>query len=157
MNIQYDQEEQALTDSMANLHLPFKNEQIEFRSEDGKQSGVVNLNHRMKKVQKTVNAEAVELERQWEEWLANEAEIESLANEFTIPETTDEMNEEIRLAWEQMLEDEVEASRAHFEKMVEETVEKSIEDMTECEKVCSCCLDSAVFRFTDYVILGIPD
>lgn len=140
MNIQYDNEEQALTESMAKLHLPFKNEQIEFRSEDGNQSGVVGLNHRMKKVQKTIDAEAAELQRQFQEWLAIESEIASFDTDFMIPDTSDKMNvsvsEEIWLAWEKRLEEEVEASRAYILEKMEQTAEKSIKDMTECEKVC---------------------
>lgn len=140
MSIQHDNKEQALTDSMAKLHLPFKNEQIEFRSEDGKQSGVVNLNHRMKKVQKTIDAEAAELDRQFQEWLAIESEIARFDTDFMVPDASDERNvevsEETWLAWEKRLVEEVEASRAYSLEMMEQTAKKSIKDMTECEKVC---------------------
>lgn len=139
INDQYAKEEQALAESSRILHTPFKNEEIEFRSEDGKQTGVIVLSHRMKKVQKTVDAEEKELTRQYEEWLEFEAEIDSLVAEDTVaPDQTGIIDAgDILLASQAEMMEEIEAEKANFRKLMEQASKASIQEMKDGEKVCA--------------------
>jgi len=132
-------EEQALAESSKILHVPFKNEEIEFRSEDGKQTGVVVLSHRIKKVQKTIDAEEKELTRQYEEWLEVEAEIDSLAAEYTMPpnQMGTNLTGDILSADQVEMMEEIEAEKASFRKLMEQAAKASIKEMKGGEKVCA--------------------
>ncbi len=137
VNDQYSKEERALAESSKILHIPFKTEEIEFRSEDGKQTGVVALSYRMKKVQKTVDAEEKELIRQYDEWLEVEAEIDSLAAEYTVTPNHIGTIPPGDILFEEQAEmmEEIEAEKARFEKLMEQAAEASIKEMEDGEKV----------------------
>lgn len=139
INDQYGKEEQALVESLKDLQVPFKNEEIEFRSEDGRQTGVVVLSHRMSKVHKTVDAEEKELTRQYAEWLEVEAEIDSLAAEIAVTPNPVGINPpgDILSADQAEMMEEIEAEKANFKKLMEQAAKASIREMKDGEKVCA--------------------
>ena len=61
--------------------LPFKNQELEWTSHDGKQSGTTVLSARMKKFEKTIEAAERELDVYQTDWLAVTQEILDLASE----------------------------------------------------------------------------
>lgn len=64
------------------LALPFKNEELKWTSLDGKQSGSTTLGVRMKRLEKTIEAEEKELNLQQADWSAVQMEILTLVSEM---------------------------------------------------------------------------
>lgn len=136
---EYVTEEQELIEQFEKINIPFKDEEVEFSSADGKQTGVVTLSHRMKKVKKVIDAEEAELHRQYNEWLAVEAEIDRLAAEYAAPPTqtgTDVPADIVGADYAEMMQ-EIEAEKANFEKLMEQGAQASIREMQEGEAVCA--------------------
>ena len=111
---------------------PFKDEKLDWTSADGKHTGTVTLGNRMRKLQKTVDAEEIELNRQWEEWVESEAELDRLTAEFAaMPTDADHMFS----ADQREMEEEIKAEIAHVKKLMDEAARSSLNSAKECEKV----------------------
>ena len=139
MNLHYANKEQDIANLVREFTAPFKNEEIEWMSTDGKQSGTILLSNRMKKLKKTIDVEEQELRRQWEDWLEVDAEIVRLAAELV--GTPNELsgvdpNRHDTLSMDQReMTEEIEAEKVRFGKLMEQAAKAAMRSMKETEKV----------------------
>lgn len=92
----------------------------------------------MKKFQKTIDREQEELIRQWDEYVAVEAEIDRLTAEVTSPKLPNHLISQIpnfQIPDEVEMLEEIEAEKARFVKMIDQESKASIKAMKESEKV----------------------
>ena len=126
----YTRKEQQVINNAKELLAPFKDEQLEWISSDGKQTGTVSLHKCVKKLQKTLDAEQEELIRQWDEWVTVEAELDQIATEVA-------MTASGLPAIDAELEAEVEAEKKRFRQLMDEATKAAEKAMKQAEKVTS--------------------
>ena len=135
-----EQDELKFTDTIAN---PLDEQELEWTSTDGKQSGKTMLGVRMKKFQKTIEAEEKEFERHYDEWTKVEAEFRHLASLMVGPDGLDNLlagtfDPKCFLDAEQrQMMEEIKAEQASFMKQLEEVGLGAVEAMVESEKASS--------------------
>lgn len=119
---------------------PLKEQELEWTSTDGKQSGKTVLGVRMKKFQKTVEAEEKEFERQFDEWTRVQAEFRHIASLIVGPDGLDNLlagnfdpNSFVDAEQREMME-EIEAEQKLFMEQIEQAGKEAMEAMTESEK-----------------------
>lgn len=140
----FDQREQDLikvTDTIGN---PLNEQELEWTSTDGKQSGKTMLGVRMKKFQRTIEAEERELEQQFDQWTSVQAEIRNFASLILGPDGLDNLlagkfdpDSFINIEWEKMKQ-EIETQQKAFMEQIERAGQEAMEAMTESEKASSC-------------------
>ena len=122
---------------------PLNEQELEWTSTDGKQSGKTMLGARMKKFQKTIEAEEKEIERQLNEWTIVQAELHQVAAEIVGPDGFDSLltgnfdpTSFINAEQREMMA-EIEAEQKSFMEQIEKAGKESMEAMTESEKASS--------------------
>ena len=115
---------------------------------DGQLSGKTMLGVRMKKFQKTIEAEEKEFERQFEEWTHVQEEFRHLASFIVGPDGLDNLlagNFDPACfidAEQREMEAEIEAEQKMFMEQIEKAGEIAMEAMTESEKASGSWLSS---------------
>ena len=138
-----------INDAIAN---PLDEQELEWTSTDGKQSGKTMLGLRMKKFQKTIEAEEKEFERQFDEWTRVQAEFRHLASLIVGPDGLDKLlagnfdPETFVDAEQREMMEEIEAERKLFMEQIEQVGKEAMEAMVESEKASSLCLSSSYSR-----------
>ncbi len=137
---QREQDSIKLNDAIAN---PLNEQELEWISTDGKQSGKTMLGVRMKKFQKTIEAEEKELEHQFNEWTDVQAEIRQLALLIVGPDGLDDLltgkvdpSSFIDAEQREMMA-EMEVEQKLFMEQIEKIGKEAMEAMMESEKA-SC-------------------
>lgn len=140
---QREQDAIKVNNAIAN---PLNEQELEWTSTDGKQSGKTMLGVRMKKFQKTIEAEEKEFERQFDEWTKVQAEFRHLAALIIGPDGLDNLlagnfdpNTFIDAEQREMME-EIEAEQKVFMEQIERLGKETMEAMTESETVGSLWL-----------------
>lgn len=143
---QREQDAVKINDAFAS---PLQEQELEWTSTDGKQSGKTMLGVRMKKFQKTVEAEEKEFERQFDEWTRVQAEFRHIASLIVGPDGLDNLlagnfdpDTFIDAEQREMME-EIEAEQKLFMEQIEQAGKEAMEAMTESEKASSLCLSSS--------------
>lgn len=136
----FDQREQdaiKVSDAIAD---PLEEQELEWTSTDGKQSGKTMLGVRMKKFRKTIEAEEKEFERQFDEWTEVQAEFRHFASLIIGPDGLDNLlagnfdpNSFVDAEQREMME-EIEAERKVFMEQIEKAGQEAMEAMTESDK-----------------------
>lgn len=146
---QREQDQIKLSDAFAN---PLEEQELEWTSTDGKQSGKTTLGVRMRKCQKTIEAEEKEFEHQYDEWTSVQAEFRQMASLIIGPDGLDNLlagtfdpNCYVDAERREMME-EIEAQQKEFMDQIEKASEEAMEAMTESEKASSPWLSSLYFR-----------
>lgn len=118
-------------------------QELEWTSTDGKQSGKTLLGVRMKKFQKTIEAEEREFERQFDEWTHVQDEFRHLASLIVGPDGLDNLlagnfdpDTFVDAERREMME-EIEAEKKYFTEQIEKAGKEAMEAMTESEKASS--------------------
>ncbi|CAD6585942.1 MAG: monothiol glutaredoxin grx5 [Alectoria sarmentosa] len=134
---QREQDAIKINDAFAS---PLKEQELEWTSTDGKQSGKTMLGVRMKKFQKTVEAEEKEFERQFDEWTSVQAEFRHIASLIVGPDGLDNLlagnfdpDTFIDAEQREMME-EIEAEQKLFLEQIEQAGKEAMEAMTESER-----------------------
>lgn len=137
---QREQDAIEVNDAIAN---PLQEQELEWTSTDGKQSGKTTLGVRMKKFQKTVEAEEKEFERQFDEWTRVQTEFRHFASLIVGPDGLDNLlagNFDpatfIDAEQREMME-EIEVEQKLFMKQIEQAGSEAMKAMTESEKASS--------------------
>lgn len=135
-----------VNDAIAN---PLQDQELEWTSTDGKQSGKTMLGVRMKKFQKTIEAEEKELDRHFDEWKRVQAEFRHIASLIVGPDGLDNLlagnfdpNNFVDAEQRQMME-EIEAEQKVFMEQIEKAGMEAMQAMTESEKASSPRLSSS--------------
>ena len=136
-------------------------QELEWTSTDGKQSGKTMLGVRMKKFQKTIEAEEKEFERQFDEWTKVQDEFRQIASQIVGPDGLDRLlagnfdpNSFVDAEQREMMA-EIEAEQKLFMEKIERAGYEAMEAMTESEKVSSSQLSSFLFRML--ITLSSPE
>lgn len=130
---------------------PLKEQELEWTSTDGKQSGKTVLGVRMKKFQKTVEAEEKEFERQFDEWTRVQAEFRHIASLIVGPDGLDNLlagkfdPESFVDAEQREMMEEIEAEQKLFMEQIEQAGREAMEAMTESEKASKLWLSYSCF------------
>ncbi len=137
---QREQDAIKLNDAIAN---PLNEQELEWTSTDGKQSGKTMLGVRMKKFQKTIEAEEKELEQQFNEWTDVQAEFRQLASLIVGPVGLDDLltgkfdpNSFVDAGQREMMA-EMEVEQKIFMEQIEKIGKEAMESMMESEKASS--------------------
>lgn len=138
-----NQREQDLinvTDAIGN---PLDEQELEWTSTDGKQSGKTMLGVRMKKLQRTIEAEERESQQQFDAWTNVQTEFRQVASQILGPDGLDNLlagnfdpYSFVNLEREGM-KLEIEAQQKAFMQQIEEAGQEAMEAMTESEKASS--------------------
>ena len=134
---QREQDELMFNDTIAKS---LNEQELEWTSTDGKQSGKTMLGVRMKKFQKTIEAEEKELERHFDEWTNVEAEFRHLASLIVGPDGLDNLlagNFDPKCfvdAEQREMMEEIKAEQEAFMEQVEKAGLGALEAMMESEK-----------------------
>ncbi len=131
---------------------PLNEQELEWTSTDGKQSGKTLLGLRMKKCQKTIEAGEKEFVHQHDEWTRLQAEIRDFASLVVGPDGLENLlagNFDpacfIDAEQREMME-EIEAEQKAFMEQIEKAGQEAMEAMTESEKASNPWLPSTYFR-----------
>lgn len=137
---QREQDLIKVTDAIGN---PLNEQELEWTSTDGKQSGKTMLGVRMKKLQRTIEAEERESQQQFDEWTNVQAEFRQFASQILGPDGLDNLlagnfdpHSFVNLEREQM-KAEIEAQQKAFMEQIEEAGQEAMAAMTESEKASS--------------------
>ena len=137
---QREQDEINVNNAIAN---PLQEQELEWTSTDGKQSGKTMLGVRMKKFQKTIEAEEKEFERHFEEWTHVQAEFRHLASLIVGPDGLDNLlagtldpNSFVDAEQREMMA-EIEAEQKVFMEQIEKAGMEAMQAMEESEKASS--------------------
>ena len=135
---QREQDELKFSDTIAN---PLNEQELEWTSMDGKQSGKTTLGVRMKKFQKTIEAEEKEFERHFDEWTSVQAEFRHLASLIVGPDGLDKLLAGSLSSPESFVDaeriemmEEIKAEQEAFMEQIEKIGLEALEAMTESEK-----------------------
>ena len=134
---QREQDEIKFNDMIAK---PLNEQELEWTSTDGKQSGKTTLGVRMKKFQKTIEAEEKEFERHFDEWTSVQAEFRHLASLIVGPDGLDKLlagnfdPECVVDAERREMMEEIKAEQEAFMEQIEKAGLGALEAMTESEK-----------------------
>ena len=138
--VQREQEAIKVSDAFVD---PPQEQELVWTSTDGKQSGKTMLGVRMKKFQKTIEAEEKEFEHQFGEWTRVQAEFRHLASLIVGPDGIDNLlagnfDPDCFVDAEQreMIE-EIEAEQKAFMEQIEKAGQEAMRAMTESEKASS--------------------
>ena len=146
---QREQDELKFNDTIAN---PLNEQELEWTSTDGKQSGKTTLGVRMKKFQKTIEAEEKEFERYFDEWTSVQAEFRHLASLIVGPDGLDDLlagnfDPETVVDVERIeMMEEIKAEQEAFMEQIEKVGLGALEAMTESEKASGSWLTSWFFH-----------
>ena len=146
---QREQDELKFSDMIAN---PLNEQELEWTSTDGKQSGKTTLGVRMKKFQKTIEAEEKEFERHFDEWTSVQAEFRHLVSLIVGPDGLDDLlagnfdPESVVDAERIEMMEEIKAEQEAFIEQVEKVGLGALEAMTESEKASGSWLTSWFFH-----------
>ena len=133
------------------LALPFRNQELEWTSTDGKQSGTTVLSVRMKKFEKTIEAEEKELNLQHEDWVTIQQHLLELASEMVGPAALDRwMAGDLDASTfmdgaAEKVELEIAAEKKKFVAQIEKLEKESMKKMKDSEKV-SAVIHSQLYR-----------
>ena len=131
---------------------PLSEQELEWTSTDGQLSGKTMLGVRMKKFQKTIEAEEKEFERQFDEWTHVQDEFRHLASLIVGPDGLDNLlagNFDPACfvdAEQREMKAEIEAEQKKFMEQLEKAGEVAIEAMTQSEKASGSWLSSVFFH-----------
>ena len=134
---QREQDAIKVNDAIAN---PFNEQELEWTSTDGKQSGKTMLGVRMKKFHKTIEVEEEEFERHFDEWTTVQAEFRHLASLIVGPDGLDNLMagnfdpESFVDAEQREMMEEIKAEQKAFMEQIEKVGQEALEAMTESEK-----------------------
>ena len=134
---QREQDKLKFSDTIAN---PLNEQELEWTSMDGKQFGKTTLGVRMKKFQKTIEAEEKEFERHFDEWTTVQAEFRHLASLIVGPDGLDNLlagnfdPENVVDAERIEMMEEIRAEKEAFMEQIEKIGLGALEAMTESEK-----------------------
>lgn len=142
----FNQREQDAIKFNEAIASPLNEQELEWTSTDGKQSGKTMLGVRMKKFQKTIEAEEKEFERHFDEWTSVQAEFRHLASLIVGPDGLDSLlagnfdpQSFIDAEQREMME-EIKAEQKAFLEQIEKAGMEAMEAMTESEKASSSWL-----------------
>ena len=119
---------------------PLDEQELEWISTDGKQSGKTTLGVRMKKFEKTIEAEEKEFERHFDEWTSVQAELRHLASLIVGPDGLESLlagnfdPESVVDAERIEMVEEIKAEQEAFMEQIEKIGLAVLEAMTESEK-----------------------
>ena len=136
----FSQREQDAIEFNDAIAKPLYDQELEWISTDGKQSGKTVLGVRMKKFQKTIEAEEKEYERHFDEWTKVQAEFRHLASLIVGPDGLDDLlagkfdPESFLDAEQREMREEIEAQQREFMEQIEKVGKEAMEAMTESEK-----------------------
>ena len=137
---QREQDAIKVSDAIA---IPLNEQELEWTSTDGKQSGTTVLGVRMKKFQKTIEAEEKEFERHFAEWTSVQAEFRQLASLIVGPDGLDNLlagnfdPKSFVDAEQREMMAEIKAEQKAFMEQIEKAGVEAMEAMTESEKASS--------------------
>lgn len=138
------------------IAMPLKEQELEWTSTDGKQSGKTVLGVRMKKFQKTIEAEEKEFERHFDEWTSVQAEFRQLASLIVGPDGLDDVlagnfdPKSFVDAEQREMMAEIKAEQKAFMEQIEKAGVEAMEAMTESEKASS----SWQFSWSFYMLIS---
>ena len=145
---QREQDAIKVSDTFANL---LGEQELGWTSTDGKQSGKTMLGVRMKKFQKTIEAEEKEFQQQYEEWTSVQAEFRHFASLIVGPDGLDNLlagkfdpDSFVDAEKREMLA-EIDAEQKAFLQQLEKFGQEAMEAMTESEKASNLYLSSLDF------------
>ena len=139
----FNQREQDAIKFNEAIASPLNEQKLEWTSMDGKQSGKTVLGVRMKKFQKTIEAEEKEFERHFDEWTSVQAEFRHLASLIVGPDGLDNLltgnfdPESFIDAEQREMMEEIKAEQKAFMEEIEKAGMEAMEAMTESEKASS--------------------
>lgn len=139
----FNQREQDTTKFNEAIASPLNEQELEWTSTDGKQSGKTMLGVRMKKFQKTIEVEAKEFERHFDEWTGVQAELRHLASLIVGPDGLDSLlagnfdPESFNDPEQGEMMEEIKAEQKVFMEQIEKAGMEAMEAMTESEKASS--------------------
>ena len=125
---------------------PLKEQDLEWTSTDGKHAGKTMLGIRMKKFQKTVEAEERDFERQFDEWTRVQAEFRHFASLVIGPDGLDNLlagnfdPESFVDAEQREMMEEIEAEQKLFMEQIEQVGKDTMEAMRKSEEASSLWL-----------------
>ena len=147
----FTQREQDLVNVHDTLVRSLVDQELEWKSTDGKQSGKTMLGVRMKKFQKTIDEEEKEFKHQYDEWTRVQDDFRQIASYIVGPDGLDNLLAGkfdpdcfVDAERAQMME-EIEAEKRSFMEQIELAGREAIESMTESEKVSSSLLPSLYY------------
>ncbi|KAM0797477.1 hypothetical protein BDR22DRAFT_892327 [Usnea florida] len=136
----FTQREQDLVNVHDTLVRSLVDQELEWKSTDGKQSGKTMLGVRMKKFQKTIDEEEKEFKHQYDEWTRVQDDFRQIASYIVGPDGLDNLLAGkfdpdcfVDAERAQMME-EIEAEKRSFMEQIEMAGREAIEAMTESEK-----------------------
>ena len=154
----FTQREQDLVNVHDTLVRSLVDQELEWKSTDGKQSGKTMLGVRMKKFQKTIDEEEKEFKHQYDEWTRVQDEFRQIASYIVGPDGLDNLLAGkfdpdcfVDAERAQMME-EIEAEKRSFMEQIEMAGREAIEAMTESEKVSSSLLFSLDYRMLTILV-----
>lgn len=145
---QREQDAVEVSDTFANL---LGEQELEWTSTDGKQSGKTMLGVRMKKFQKAIEAEEKEFKQQFDEWTSVQAEFRLFASLILGPDGLDNLlagnfDPDCFIDAEQReMMAEIEAEQKTFLEQFEKFGQEAMEAMTQSEKASNPWLSSLAF------------
>lgn len=150
----FEEQLQAASEAGNKLLVPLQDEELKFKSHDGRSSGTVVLGDRMTNFRKLVAAEERTLESLRREWMDVQKEIMAIAGEMLGPKGLEEMmngrlQEGILTMEQEKMAEEVEGLKKGFLEEVERLSDEAVERVREGEKVCRCCCVMCSGEFTD--------
>ena len=154
----FTQREQDFVNVHDTLVRSLVDQELEWKSTDGKQSGKTMLGVRMKKFQKTIDEEEKEFKNQYDEWTRVQNDFRQIASYIVGPDGLDNLMAGnfdpdcfVDAERAQMME-EIEAEKRSFMEQIEMAGQEAMEAMTESEKVSSSLLFSLYYRMLTILV-----
>ena len=154
----FTQREQDLVNVHDTLVRSLVDQELEWKSTDGKKSGKTMLGVRMKKFQKTIDEEEKEFKHQYDEWTRVQDDFRQIASHIVGPDGLDNLlagNFDpdcfVNAERAQMME-EIEAEKRSFMEQIEMAGQEAMEAMTESEKVSSSLLCLLYYRLLTILV-----
>ena len=154
----FTQREQDLVNVHDTLVRSLVDQELEWKSTDGKHSGKTMLGVRMKKFQKTIDEEEKEFKHQYDEWTRVQDDFRQIASYIVGPDGLDNLMAGkfdpdcfVDAERAQMME-EIEAEKRSFMEQIEMAGREAIEAMTESEKVNSSLLFLLYYRMLTILV-----
>ena len=154
----FTQREQDLVKVHDTLVRSLVDQELEWKSTDGKQSGKTMLGVRIKKFQKTIDDEEKEFKLQYDEWTRVQDDFRQIASYIVGPDGLDNLLAGkfdpdcfVDAERAQMME-EIEAEKRSFMEQIEMAGREAIEAMTESEKVSSSLLFLLYYRMLTILV-----
>ncbi len=127
---------------------PFSQEELQFKSRDGKLAGTQTVHDRMTQLKSIIEEESNELEKLQKQWTEVYSSIMDLARETLGPDfrledllrdqpaTGSKLLEKIVSSQQKATEEEIENEKRRWEEEIDKVNEASVAKMRACEKVC---------------------